>query len=38
MSDYGDGRDLQVSFTRAQNESNVTNYRVFAVKRRMRQV
>ncbi|MGG4090415.1 copper amine oxidase N-terminal domain-containing protein [Paenibacillus lautus] len=32
VSDYGDGRDLQVSFTRAQNESNVTNYRVFAVK------
>ena len=35
VSDYGDGRDLQVSFTRAQNESNVTNYRVFAVKRRI---
>ncbi len=32
VSDYGDGRDLQVSFTRAQNESNVNNYRVFAVK------
>lgn len=32
VSDYGDGRDLQVSFTRAQNENNVTNYRVFAVK------
>lgn len=32
VSDYGDGRDLQVSFTRAQNESNVTNYRVFVVK------
>ncbi|WP_258394497.1 copper amine oxidase N-terminal domain-containing protein [Paenibacillus sp. MDMC362] len=32
VSDYGDGRDLQVSFTRGQNESNVTNYRVFAVK------
>ena len=35
VSDYGDGRDLQVSFTRAQNESNVSNYRVFVVKRRM---
>ncbi|MEC0203698.1 copper amine oxidase N-terminal domain-containing protein [Paenibacillus lautus] len=32
VSDYGDGRDLQVSFTRAQNESNVTSYRVFTVK------
>ncbi|MFE9275930.1 copper amine oxidase N-terminal domain-containing protein [Paenibacillus glucanolyticus] len=32
ISDNGDGRDLQVSFTRAQNESNVTNYRVFTVK------
>ncbi|MBY0162837.1 copper amine oxidase N-terminal domain-containing protein [Cytobacillus firmus] len=32
VSDYGDGRDLQVSFTRAQNESNVSNYRVFVVK------
>lgn len=32
VSDYGDGRDLQVSFTRAQNESNVTSYRVFVVK------
>lgn len=32
VSDYGDGRDLQVSFTRAQNESNVSSYRVFAVK------
>ncbi|KOP64598.1 copper amine oxidase [Bacillus sp. FJAT-18019] len=32
VSDYGDGRDLQVSFTRAQNEINVLNYRVFAVK------
>lgn len=32
VSDYGDGRDLQVSFTRAQNENNVLNYRIFAVK------
>lgn len=32
VSDYGDGRDLQVSFTRAQNESNVSSYRIFAVK------
>lgn len=32
VSDFGDGRDLSVSFTRAQNESNITNYRVFVVK------
>lgn len=32
VSDYGDGRDLQVIFTRAQNENNVSSYRVFVVK------
>ncbi|MEF2966418.1 copper amine oxidase N-terminal domain-containing protein [Paenibacillus sp. M1] len=31
-SDYGDGRDLSVSFTRAQSESNISNYRIFIVK------
>ncbi|GIP24258.1 copper amine oxidase N-terminal domain-containing protein [Paenibacillus sp. J22TS3] len=31
-ADYGDGRDLTVSFTKAQNESNIANYRVFVVK------
>lgn len=32
VSDYGDGRDLNVTFTRAQNESSIANYRVFVVK------
>ena len=32
VSDYGDGRDLSVTFTRAQNESSIANYRVFVVK------
>ncbi|MDU4694375.1 MAG: copper amine oxidase N-terminal domain-containing protein [Paenibacillus sp.] len=32
VSDYGDGRDLNVTFTRASNESNIANYRVFVVK------
>ncbi|KKO54133.1 copper amine oxidase N-terminal domain-containing protein [Paenibacillus sp. DMB20] len=32
VSDYGDGRDLSVSFTRASNESNIAHYRIFAVK------
>lgn len=32
VSDYGDGRDLQVSFTRAVNESLVDHYRVLIVK------
>lgn len=32
VSDYSDGRDLHVTFTRAQNESNIANYRVFVVK------
>ncbi|RUT31849.1 copper amine oxidase N-terminal domain-containing protein [Paenibacillus zeisoli] len=34
IADYGDGRDLSVSFTKAQNESNIANYRVFVVKTR----
>lgn len=32
VSDYGDGRDLSVSFTRPQSDSNIANYRVFIVK------
>ncbi|USB33560.1 copper amine oxidase N-terminal domain-containing protein [Paenibacillus sp. YPG26] len=32
IADYGDGRDLSVSFTKAQSESNIANYRIFAVK------
>ncbi|WP_082423146.1 copper amine oxidase N-terminal domain-containing protein [Paenibacillus dakarensis] len=32
VSDYNDGRDLSVSFTRAKNESNISSYRVIAVK------
>ncbi|MEK3782121.1 copper amine oxidase N-terminal domain-containing protein [Paenibacillus sp. FSL R5-0810] len=32
VSNYGDGRDLSVSFTRAQSESNISNYQVFVVK------
>lgn len=32
VSDFGDGRDLQVSFTRAANESLVDQYRVLIVK------
>ncbi|WP_334077513.1 copper amine oxidase N-terminal domain-containing protein [Paenibacillus sanfengchensis] len=32
ISDYGDGRDLSVSFTRPQNESNISNYRIYIVK------
>jgi trimeric autotransporter adhesin len=32
VSDFGDGRDLQVSFTRAANESLVDYYRVLIVK------
>ncbi|WP_234541272.1 copper amine oxidase N-terminal domain-containing protein [Paenibacillus pseudetheri] len=32
VSDFGDGRDLQVSFTRAANESLVDHYRVLIVK------
>ncbi|MBP2001513.1 hypothetical protein J2Z69_002558 [Paenibacillus shirakamiensis] len=32
VNDYGDGRDLSVSFTKASNESNIANYRIFVVK------
>jgi hypothetical protein len=32
VNDFGDGRDLQVSFTRAANESLVDHYRVLIVK------
>ncbi|MDQ0172878.1 copper amine oxidase N-terminal domain-containing protein [Paenibacillus tundrae] len=31
VSDYGDSRDLRVSFTRATDESRVSSYRVFVV-------
>ncbi|MCP1424672.1 hypothetical protein ABIC86_005848 [Paenibacillus sp. DS2363] len=31
-SDYGDGRDIQVSFNRSSDESKVANYRVFVVR------
>ncbi|MFJ5566308.1 stalk domain-containing protein [Lysinibacillus xylanilyticus] len=31
-SDFGDGRDISVSFTRPQNDNNISNYRVFIVK------
>lgn len=32
VSDYGDGRDLRVSFTRAADESNLSGYRIMVVK------
>jgi len=32
VSDYGDGRDLYVSFTKPDNETNIANYRVLVVK------
>ncbi|WP_405155179.1 stalk domain-containing protein [Paenibacillus sp. FSL K6-0108] len=32
VSDYGDGRDLRVSFNRASDESNVSAYRVYVVR------
>ncbi|WP_136607831.1 copper amine oxidase N-terminal domain-containing protein [Paenibacillus dokdonensis] len=32
VSDYGDGRDLRVSFTRAADESNLYGYRIMVVK------
>ena len=35
INDFGDGRDVSVSFTRPQNDSNTSNYRVFIVKPRM---
>ncbi|WP_186327994.1 copper amine oxidase N-terminal domain-containing protein [Paenibacillus xylanexedens] len=31
-SDYGDGRDIQLSFNRSSDESKVANYRVFVVR------
>lgn len=32
INDYGDGRDLQFSFTKASDESKISAYRVFVVK------
>ncbi|UNK19630.1 stalk domain-containing protein [Paenibacillus sp. N3/727] len=32
VNDYGDGRDLSVSFTRAQKEDLISNYRIMVVK------
>nr|WP_281363438.1 copper amine oxidase N-terminal domain-containing protein [Paenibacillus lemnae] len=32
VSNFGDGRDLSVSFTRAASENNISTYRVFVVK------
>nr|WP_230875070.1 copper amine oxidase N-terminal domain-containing protein [Lysinibacillus cavernae] len=32
INDFGDGRDVSVSFTRPQNDNNTANYRVFIVK------
>ncbi|MFD1136672.1 copper amine oxidase N-terminal domain-containing protein [Paenibacillus urinalis] len=32
IQDYGDGRDLRVSFNKSSNEANVDHYRVFVVK------
>lgn len=32
IADFGDGRDLRVTFTKASNESNITGYRVMIVK------
>ncbi|MGE8034443.1 stalk domain-containing protein [Lysinibacillus sp. NPDC093692] len=32
ISDFGDGRDISVSFTRPQSDNNISNYRVFIVK------
>jgi len=31
VSDYGDGRDLRVSFTKASMEANISHYRIFVV-------
>ncbi|WP_186438480.1 copper amine oxidase N-terminal domain-containing protein [Cohnella terricola] len=31
VSDYGDGRDLKVSFTKASPEANISHYRIFVV-------
>ncbi|RXZ78485.1 copper amine oxidase N-terminal domain-containing protein [Paenibacillaceae bacterium] len=32
VSDFGDGRDLSVTFNKAQNEHEISNYRIFVVK------
>ncbi|MCQ6557513.1 copper amine oxidase N-terminal domain-containing protein [Paenibacillus mendelii] len=32
VSDYNDGRDLQVTFNKAVNENNINHYRIFVVK------
>ncbi len=32
ISDYGDGRDLEINFTQPSNTSNITYYRAFVVK------
>lgn len=32
VSDYGDGRDLSVTFNKADNDSNIANYRIMVVK------
>ncbi|UHA75115.1 copper amine oxidase N-terminal domain-containing protein [Paenibacillus sp. 481] len=32
IADYGDGRDLEVSFNRSSDESNIRNYRIMVVK------
>ncbi|WP_438348029.1 stalk domain-containing protein [Paenibacillus sp. FA6] len=32
VSDYGDGRDLRVTFNRVSNESNINHYRIMVVK------
>lgn len=32
VSDYGDGRDLRVSFNKVSNESNISSYRIFVVR------
>ncbi|MBN3524567.1 stalk domain-containing protein [Paenibacillus apiarius] len=34
VADYGDGRDMNVSFTRPQNDNNISNYRILVVKTR----
>ncbi|CAH0121270.1 hypothetical protein PAE9249_03797 [Paenibacillus sp. CECT 9249] len=32
VNDYGDGRDLRVSFTKPGNDANIANYRIMVVK------
>ncbi|WP_281486617.1 copper amine oxidase N-terminal domain-containing protein [Lysinibacillus sphaericus] len=34
INDFGDGRDISVSFTRPQNDNNISNYRMYIVKSR----